>query len=139
MRQRLSPGDTTAVTVLCRTRADGEPPSGVAAARRGGCETAMSCRFAVCNGDWEDWRVGADLTPSSSTEWFVPTVSGTLNGTSARYWSAPGLDSSSASATATRCLDIACLPSGCCDLNVSSQSPAGSRGGTMTNCPDLSA
>jgi hypothetical protein len=39
-----------------------------------------------------------------------------LNGTSARDRTAPELDSTSASATTTLCLDVACLPSGCLDL-----------------------
>jgi hypothetical protein len=43
-----------------------------------------------------------------------------LNGTSARDWAAPELDCTSASATTTLGLDVARLPSGCLDLNVSS-------------------
>jgi hypothetical protein len=45
---------------------------------------------------------------------------GTLNGTAARDRTAPELASNLASATTTLCFDVACLPSGCLDLNVSS-------------------
>src|SRR5437870_1031817 len=99
MRQRLSPRDTTALAVFGTTTADGESPSvREVAVARDGCETAMSCRPAA-------W---------ATAERFAATVS------SARDRSAPKLGSKSASATATLCLDIACLPPGCLDLNVRS-------------------
>ena len=56
-----------------------------------------------------------------STERFVTTGSGTLNGSSAGDLTAPEPASpAAANATDTRCLDVACLPSGCLDLSVSS-------------------
>src|SRR5450759_5257896 len=85
---------------------------------------------------WEGWCAWEDPSARSSTERFATTVSGTSNGTAARDRTTPELDSTSASATTTFCLDVACLPSACLDLNVSSYSPRGSRGGVMTNCPD---
>src|SRR6266567_3585407 len=99
MRQRLSPRDTTVLAVLGTTTADGESPSDKAAAvARGGCERAISCRPAA-------WV---------TAERFGATAS------SARDRSAPKLGLKSPSATATLCLDIACLPPGCLDLNVRS-------------------
>src|SRR6266700_6587993 len=98
MRHRLSPRDTTMVAILGLITADDEAPSGgVVALARGCCETATSCRNR-----------------------FGTAVSGTLNGSSARAWSAPELDSTSSNATTTPCLDVASVPSGNLDLNVSS-------------------
>ena len=99
MRQRLSPRDTTVLAVLGTTTADGESPSDKAAVvARDSCDRAISCRPAA-------W---------ATAERFAATVS------SARDRSAPKLGSKSASATATLCLDIACVPPGSLDLNVRS-------------------
>jgi hypothetical protein len=56
----------------------------------------------------------------SSDNRFVAAVSGTLNGTSTCDRFTPELDSASANATTTPCLDVASVPSGNLDLNVSS-------------------
>src|ERR1035437_9814845 len=92
MRQRLSPRETIVVAILDTTTADDDPPFDSGVA-------AVACggrRFATA-------------------------VSGTSNGTSARDLTAPELDSTSSNATTTLCLDVACLPSGCLDLNVRSE------------------
>src|ERR1700730_10635564 len=97
MRQRLSPRDTTVVANLGATAADDESLSdGGAAVAICCCDTGMSCRFAICKGE-----AAARATPARDPTGLEP-------------------GSTSSTATDTFCLEVACLPSGRVDLNVSS-------------------
>ena len=88
MRHRLSPRETVVVVIFGTTTAEGAPPSvgavDMAVAGCGSCEAAMSSPLddVAC--------AGANA---------VTTVSGTLNGTSARARTAPEFDSTSSSLT----------------------------------------
>src|SRR3977135_1589137 len=88
-RQRLSPRETVVVTIFGTTTVEGESPSGrtvATPAASSGCfaAAAMSGRL--------------DAVACAGTD-AVTTVSGTLNGTSARVRTAPEFDSTSSSLT----------------------------------------
>src|SRR4029450_5277764 len=109
--------ETVVVAIFGKTMVEGEPPPGRAVAT-----AAASCGCCVRPLAWHPppGSISTDSTPTAPTIGFgadgcdstTVGLPGVISATTGRS-AGPGLI-----ATATLCLDVACLPSGCLERNV---------------------